>query len=64
MNATLAAQIITYLVQYGPVAIQVIEGLLGAVKQLLAKGKPTPAEIQALALGIEATHAALPRPVG
>ena len=63
MTAALATSILTYLIQYGPVAVQVIEGIVAGVKDLTTGGaKPTDAQIQAMALGIMAAHNALPKP--
>lgn len=64
MTAALATTILSYLLQYGLPAISVLEQLIVAAKQLLAKGRPTPEEIHAAALDIEAMHDALPKPTG
>lgn len=52
MNAALVKLILTYIITYGLPAIDVIKQLIAAGEQLLAKGKPTDAEIDAAAAGI------------
>jgi len=63
MSATLIAEILGYLVAYGPSAVQVLNGIMDAYKTLTASGKvPTDDELKAMALGIMAAHSALPKP--
>lgn len=64
MNAALIAQLVGYLVQYGPAGYQVVSSLISGVKKLSANGTTTPtdAELKALVDRIQAQHDSLPKP--